>query len=145
MSIILPTLQKSSIYSAEIYTLEISKLIRKNRFESGTTRLIRINLSSSHERARNAKKNPSSRVMNKKTKKKREGEKERKEGRSSSEFRFFFFFSPVSEEISRVRSSLVCQLHSHSVGPRVSFRLQISRVSAETVHAIINGDGRRGR
>lgn len=76
-------------------------------------------------------------------KKKKEREKGKKKERSSSEFRFFFFFSSLKRLVQSgpVQFGLSVALAFRAL----VFRLQISRVSAETVHAIINGDGRRGR
>lgn len=86
-------------------------------------------------------KNPSSRVMDKK-KRKKEKKKRRKKGRRVN-FVFFFFFSSLKRLVQSgpVQFGLSVALAFRAL----VFRLQISRVSAETVHAIINGDGRRGR
>lgn len=77
---------------------------------------------------------------------KRKKEKKKKEERKIVErisFFFFFFFVPLKRlvESDPVQFGLSVALAFLAL----VFRLQISRVSAETVHAIINGDGRRGR
>lgn len=84
-------------------------------------------------------KNPSSRVMDKK-KRKKEKKERRKKGRRVN---FVFFFSSLKRLVQSgpVQFGLSVALAFRAL----VFRLQISRVSAETVHAIINGDGRRGR
>lgn len=74
-------------------------------------------------------------------KKKKEREKRKKKERSSSEFRFFFSSLKRLVQSGPVQFGLSVALAFRAL----VFRLQISRVSAETVHAIINGDGRRGR
>lgn len=76
---------------------------------------------------------------------KRKKEKKKKEERKIVEriSFFFFFFVPLKRlvESDPVQFGLSVALAFLAL----VFRLQISRVSAETVHAIINGDGRRGR
>ena len=74
---------------------------------------------------------------------KRKKEKKKKEERKIVERISFFFFVPLKRlvESDPVQFGLSVALAFLAL----VFRLQISRVSAETVHAIINGDGRRGR
>lgn len=77
---------------------------------------------------------------------KRKKEKKKKEERKIVErISFFFFF--CSSSLKRLVESDPVQfgLSVALAFLALVFRLQISRVSAETVHAIINGDGRRGR
>lgn len=74
---------------------------------------------------------------------KRKKEKKERRKKDRRQFPFFFFFVPLKRlvESDPVQFGLSVALAFLAL----VFRLQISRVSAETVHAIINGDGRRGR
>lgn len=78
---------------------------------------------------------------------KRKKEKKKKEERKIVERISFFFFFFCSSSLKRLVESDPVQfgLSVALAFLALVFRLQISRVSAETVHAIINGDGRRGR